>query len=226
MSELPDVSPRLAARSPWDARLARRLVLPLRNSRVTPNYLTTVRLTTGLAGAIAFVPGSYGWSNIAALLVVASNFLDHADGELARVNGKASRFGHYYDLASDAVVTVLLFVAMGVGIRAKGSIPLDIAPVVLGAIAGTAIALIFFLRMRIEKMVGKGASRQGAFGGFETEDVLYLLPLITLSNAVIPLLLAAAVGAPLFAAWVILEYHRLRRRAKPAAQSTSDAELA
>ena len=42
----------------------------------------------------------------------------------------------------------------------------------------------------------------------------------------IPLLLAASVGAPLFASRVVLEYYRLLRSPKPAAQSTSDAELA
>jgi len=226
MSELPNISPRLAAPLQWDARLARRLVLPLRNGRVTPNDLTTVRLATGLAAAVAFIPGTYAWSNVAALLLVVSNLLDHADGELARISGKTSRFGHFYDLACDTVVTVLLFVAIGVGVRAKSGIMLDISPVVPGAIAGISIALIFFLRMRIEEMAGKGASRQGAFGGFETEDVLYLLPLVTLCDGVIPLLLAASVGAPLFASWVVLEYYRLLRRRKPAAQSTSDAELA
>ena len=93
-------------------------------------------------------------------------------------------------------------------------------PVIVGAIAGSAIALIFFLRMRIEEMAGKAASRQSAFGGFETEDVLYLLPLVTLSNGVVPLLLAASVGAPLFAAWVVLDHQRLLRKQKPEAQST------
>ena len=226
MSELPHASPKLAAPSQWDARLARRLVLPLRHSRVTPNDLTTLRLGTGLAAAVAFIPGTYGWSNIAALLLVASNFIDHADGELARISGKSSRFGHLYDLASDTVVTVLLFVAMGLGVRATDNIPWDISPVLLGAIAGSAIALIFFLRMRIEKMAGKAASRQRALGGFETEDVLYLLPLVTLCNGVAALLLAASVGAPLFAAWVVLDHQRLLRRPKSAAQSTSDAGLA
>src|ERR1700728_3573526 len=95
-----------AARRPWDARLARRLVAPLHGSWVTPNHLTTVRLAVGLAAAAAFLPGSYGWSNVAALLLILSNFLDHTDGELARVSGKSSRAGHLYDLASDAVVTV------------------------------------------------------------------------------------------------------------------------
>ena len=104
----------LRVQRPWDARLARWLVTPLAVSRVTPNHLTTVRLVVGLAGAAAFTPGTYGWSNIAALLVILSNFLDHTDGELARLSGKTSRIGHVYDLASDATVTILLFVAMGV----------------------------------------------------------------------------------------------------------------
>jgi hypothetical protein len=45
-----------AAARPWDARLARRLVTPLKDTWVTPNYLTTVRLFVGLAAAAAFVP--------------------------------------------------------------------------------------------------------------------------------------------------------------------------
>src|ERR1700728_3192956 len=108
-----------AARRPWDARLARWLVAPLKDSRVTPNHLTTVRLAVGLAAAAAFLPGTYGWSNLGALLLVAANFLDHTDGELARMSGKTSRIGHVYDLASDAVVTILLFIAIGVGVAAK-----------------------------------------------------------------------------------------------------------
>src|SRR6185503_4896657 len=104
---------------PWDARLARKLITPLKDSWVTPNYLTTVRLGVGLAAAAAFLPGTYGWSNLAALLLILSNFLDHTDGELARISGKSSRIGHVYDLASDAVVTILLFCAMGVGVGTK-----------------------------------------------------------------------------------------------------------
>ena len=73
---------------PWDARLARRLVTPLKDSRATPNHLTTVRLAVGLAAAAAFLPGTYGWTNIGALLMVLSNFLDHTDGELARISGR------------------------------------------------------------------------------------------------------------------------------------------
>jgi archaetidylinositol phosphate synthase len=208
---LPDAEVRV--RRPWDARLARRLVTPLIDSWVKPNHLTTLRLGVGLAAAAAFIPGSYGWSNLAALLLVLSNFLDHTDGELARMSGKTSRFGHLYDLASDALVTILLFLAIGIGVGAKPGMDLGgVPPAALGAVAGTAIALIFFLRMRIEDLYGKAATRQGSLGGFETEDLLYLLPLGTLSNALTPMLLAAAICAPVYAIWVVIDYQRVLRR--------------
>jgi archaetidylinositol phosphate synthase len=197
---------------PWDARLARRLVTPLRDSWVTPNHLTTLRLVVGLAAAAAFLPGTYGWSNLAALLLILSNFLDHTDGELARMSGKSSRIGHVYDLVSDAAVTILLFLAMGAGVDASPGIEWPIPAIALGLLAGCAIALIFFLRMRIEDMVGKAANQQASLAGFETEDVLYLMPLITLSNGVVPFLMAAALCAPLFALWVMIDYRRVLRR--------------
>jgi phosphatidylglycerophosphate synthase len=174
--------------------------------------LTTLRLLVGLAAAAAFIPGSYGWSNIAALLLVLSNFLDHTDGELARMSGKTSRIGHLYDLASDAVVTILLFIAIGVSVAAKPGIDLGLPPAILGLAAGTAIALIFYLRMRIEDLSGKAATQQASLGGFETEDVLYLLPLGTLSNALVPMLLAASICAPLYAVWVVIDHQRVLRR--------------
>jgi phosphatidylglycerophosphate synthase len=185
--------------------------MPLIDTWVSPNHLTTLRLGVGLAAAAAFIPGSYGWSNLAALLLILSNFLDHTDGELARMSGKTSRIGHLYDLASDAAVTVLLFIAIGVGIAAKPGIHLALPPA-MGLVAGTAVALIFYLRMRIEALLGKVATRQASLGGFETEDVLYLLPLATLCNALVPLLLAASISAPLYAIWVVIDFQRVRRR--------------
>jgi phosphatidylglycerophosphate synthase len=169
-------------------------------------------LAVGLAAAAAFLPGSYGWSNVAALLLVLSNFLDHADGELARLSGKSSRLGHVYDLASDAVVTILVFIAMGVGIGAKSHVAQPFPPAALGAVAGCAIALIFYLRMRIEERVGKAGTLQASLGGFETEDVLYLLPLMTLCDGTRALLVAASLCAPLYAVWVTVDYRRVMQR--------------
>ncbi|MEX3857526.1 CDP-alcohol phosphatidyltransferase family protein [Paraburkholderia sp. BR10923] len=196
----------------WDARLARRLVTPLIDTWVTPNHLTTLRLLIGVAGALCLAHGGFGWANAGALLIVLSNFVDHTDGELARVGGKSSRIGHFYDLACDALVTVMLFVGMGIGVGGAQIDALKLAPSMLGAVAGVAVALIFFLRMRIEEMVGKAGTKQASVGGFETEDVLYLLPIVTLTNVVAPFVVVASIGAPLFAAWVVIDYWRVARR--------------
>ncbi len=210
------------AQCPWDTRIARWLVTPLRDTWVRPNHLTTVRLAVGLAAAYALAQGSYLAINVGAALFVLSNLLDHTDGELARMTGTTSRFGHFYDLASDAAVTILLFVAIGTAIDDRVALPVQLAPEALGAIAGVAVALIFLVRLRIEELLGKSATRQACLGGFETEDVLYLLPLVTLFGGLPSLLLAAALGAPLFAAWVLLDFWRLmRRRRAVAVQSTS-----
>ncbi|MDP9082790.1 MAG: CDP-alcohol phosphatidyltransferase family protein [Pseudomonadota bacterium] len=209
----------LTFRRPWDARLARWLIAPLKDSWVRPNHLTTLRLIVGIAAALAFLPGTYGWSNVAALLLALSNFLDHTDGELARLSGKTSRIGHMYDLASDALVTVLLFLAIGTGLAWKPDTAFDLPPAVLGAIAGCCIALIFYLRIRIEAAGGKSASRQASFGGFETEDILYLLPLVTVCDGVAPLLAVASIGAPLFAVWVVVDYRRVMRQGAGAASA-------
>jgi phosphatidylglycerophosphate synthase/alkylated DNA repair dioxygenase AlkB len=225
---VPVVSAASTSPRPWDARLARWLVMPLKNSRVTPNHLTTLRLAVGMGAAAAFTPGTYGWANLAALLLVLSNFLDHTDGELARISGKGSRLGHYYDLASDALITVCLFIAIGVGVNATGGeaaatvqFPLKISPTILGGAAGVAIAIIFLLRLQIENLAGKAGTQQAAFAGFETEDVLYLLPLITLCNGLTSFLTLASIGAPLFAIWVAIDYRRTMSRQRPQQKSVA-----
>ncbi|SUA89518.1 CDP-alcohol phosphatidyltransferase [Pandoraea pulmonicola] len=203
----------------YDARLARWLVTPLVDTRVSPNHLTTLRLIVGLACTWAFAQGGYAMANLGAVLLVLSNFIDHTDGELARISGKTSRFGHLYDLASDALVTVLLFGGIGMGVEtlAPGQflLPVPLSASALGWIAGVAVALIFFLRMRIEDRVGKAGTKQASVGGFETEDVLYLMPLVTLFDGTRGFLIAAAIGAPLFALLVIADYVRVMRRPLP-----------
>ncbi len=112
------------------------------------------------------------------------------------------------------LVTVLLFIAIGVGVGRRRRTALAFAAAVLGADCRLRVALIFYLRMRIEDLAGKAASQQASLGGFETEDVLYLLPLgdaVQRARAVPAG--GRAVGAPLFAVWVVFDYRRASRRA-------------
>ena len=207
----------------WDARLARRLVTPLIGTPITPNHLTTLRLLIGIAGAYYLSVGSFWPCSLGALLIALSNFVDHTDGELARISGQSSKIGHFYDLACDSVVTVLLFVGLGFYVKVHHS-AMIVSAEWLGGIAGVAVALIFFLRMRIESMAGKSGTKQASMAGFETEDVLYLLPLVTLFNGMTPFLVAASIGAPLFAVWVVVDYQRALRRVARATASDKDAD--
>jgi len=191
---------------PWDARLAARLVAPFVGSRhIHPNHFTALRLVVGLLGVYAFARGDA--PNIAACCIVGSNFLDHTDGELARASGKSSRFGHVFDLVADALVTVGMFVGIGIGLR----LTLGDHALALGVIAGCAVALIFHLRNVLEATHGKSATRQARLAGFEAEDVLYLLPLVTVCDQLPAFLYAAAAGAPVACAIVFAIYRRTMR---------------
>lgn len=190
---------------PYDARLAAWLVAPLVNTAITPNHLTCARAAVGCFGAVLFGLGDHPL--VAALVVALSNFLDHTDGELARLSGKMSRFGHFFDLVSDALVTIGMFVGIGVGLVDT----LGARAAWMGGIAGFAIAGIFQMRYEIESREGKAAISQPRFAGFEAEDVLYLVPLVVLAGGLALFLRAAAIGAPLAFAIVFAQYVMTKR---------------
>jgi archaetidylinositol phosphate synthase len=193
-------------KKPWDAQLAYWLVRPLKDSWVNPNHLTTVRLVTGLLATTALAAGSPDWANIGAGLFVLSNFLDHTDGELARLSGKSSKWGHQYDLASDAIIHIFLFVGIGYGLMDS---KLGWWALLMGIVSGVSVACIFHWRNEIEQQLGKDATHQPNFAGFDIEDVLYLFPVVTLLHGLVPLVILATIGAPIFAIWVFWQFRLL-----------------
>jgi len=201
---------RLAIEPPWDQRLARLAVAPLRATPVTPNQITTLGLAIGLLGGVLYAYGGAA-AHLGAVCVVVALWLDHADGELARLTGRTSVLGHYYDLAVSVVILAATFVGIGIGVPPG---PLDAWGPMLGVIAGLAVAVIFTLRQDLERRLGKTATRQPNLLGFEPEDVLYLLGPITWLGLLEPFLLAAVVGTPLFALRVLWQFARMRRVAR------------
>ena len=194
---------------PWDQRLARLLVRPLGQSRVTPNAITTLTLVFGLLGAWLFTRAGTAVHAGAALFVLAC-LLDHADGELARLTGKTSTFGHYYDHATDALIMTALFIGIGVGLSAGGLGP---AAIRLGLVAGGAVALAVLLRLELERRAGSTAIRQPNLLGFEAQDLLYLVGPVTWLNGLEPFLMLAAIGAPVYALGALWNLGRHLRHA-------------
>ena len=120
----------------WIHRLVRPMVEPLVDSPVTPNQVTTLRLIFGLSAAAACMAGGQTWISIGGVLFLISMLLDRADGTLARLSGKKSRFGHRYDLVADAVCNASIFVGLGIGLRDSSLRRLDDAPRCVGGLGG------------------------------------------------------------------------------------------
>jgi phosphatidylglycerophosphate synthase len=72
-----------------------------------------VVLASGAAGIVAAVELGRGSLLGAALLVQLKTLLDNADGQLARLTGRASAFGRYLDSEVDLLVNAALFAALG-----------------------------------------------------------------------------------------------------------------
>ena len=173
---------------------------------VTPNHITTVRLILGLAACGLFATGTRPEILYAAGLFMLSNFVDHMDGELARLSGKSSRFGYHYDNYSDAVIHVALFLCIGIGLQESwigGWAPY------LGLIAGVSVSTLFLMFWRIEQRAGERQARQPMFKGFHLEDTMYFIGPITWGGGLIILLLAGVGLTPLYVIWLAWRERRL-----------------
>ncbi|MBM3292312.1 CDP-alcohol phosphatidyltransferase family protein [Candidatus Bathyarchaeota archaeon] len=90
-------------------------VKPLISLGITPNMVTVAGLVASLLAAWFYSLGSQG-SNIliAGLLVLFSGLLDAIDGVVARVSGKVTVFGGFFDSVSDRYSDALVLAGVTV----------------------------------------------------------------------------------------------------------------
>jgi archaetidylinositol phosphate synthase len=200
---------------PWDQRLARILVKPLTRTTITPNQVTSVSLLCGVAGGVLLGMGGAlaGWG---ALLYVLAQFIDHMDGELARATGQTSVFGHYYDHVAGGIFEVVMFAGVGIGLQQTAFAPLGqeiFGPfaAMMGGVAAFAVGVTVTLRMEIFRKFGRDAIDQPGFGGFEIEDIMYVVGPLAWFGGLDVFLLLASIGTPIFMLMTIREYFVRRR---------------
>jgi len=201
----------------WVHWLARGAIRPLLYTSVTPNHLTTVRLLTGIGAAVCFALDTYLWTVWGGILFVFSAFLDRADGELARLSGQLPLEGYRYDLGCDLVVNVLLFLGIGLGLRDS---PLGLWAPLLGGGAGLAVGAIFWLIIRLETLNAFSTPVFKSTAGFDPDDFLFLVGPIAWFDGLLPFLIAASVGAPLF--FLVMSYRYWKLRSKRFSPSPSE----
>ncbi len=187
----------------WIHKAARVVARPLARTPVTPNQVTTLRLVLGLAAAAALAEGGADWRNWGAGIFVLAMFLDRLDGELARLSGKTSPWGHQYDLFSDTLTNALAFLGLGVGLRAG---EFGVWAPAMGLLAGLAIAAILWLVVRMESRHGEKAGELGSVAGFDPDDAMLVLPVLVWLGLSDRLLVAASLGAPAFAIYMALRF--------------------
>ncbi|MCR0984825.1 CDP-alcohol phosphatidyltransferase family protein [Roseomonas populi] len=187
-------------------RIVRPAVRVIAPTGITPNAITTMRLFSGIAAAVALGLDAGTWQAIGAGIFLFSMLLDRADGELARSTGQTSPAGHRYDLLSDCLSNVIAFIGIGVGqMEAIG----NTGPV-LGTVAGIAIGAIFW-QLHILRI--------GTLRGWEPvpgividpDDMLALVPVFIWVGVAVPMLWAAAIITPLAALYLAVAGTRQQR---------------
>ncbi len=192
-------------RLPWDQLIARKLIQYFDPIPITPNQITFFTLVLALFGSAMLTLDNRYYTNWGVGLFVFSRFLDHFDGELARIKDMTSRLGYYLDYTSGTISYCALFICLGIRFYQT---ELGVWSIVLGT-AGAASAIIsMFTNLSLDKYLqpnsGQDAVGYPGYGGFELEDGIYLIAPITWFGYLMPFFIAAGVGAAIYCIWTVI----------------------
>ncbi len=191
---------------PLDVRLAKVLVKPLISTPVHPNHLTVLSLLTGLFAAYLFASAHYALGATAYMLAV---FGDHLDGELARLTGKTSKFGHNFDFVVGGIIYTVMFISIGYGLSHDLQAQW---PLILGLIAGLSNPVIMVLRMQMELRFGFESVDHPQVGLFTIEDFIYLIGPLTWIFGILVFFIPYGLGALGYLAWTVWEFFSKSRQ--------------
>ncbi|HET9323405.1 MAG TPA: CDP-alcohol phosphatidyltransferase family protein [Gaiellaceae bacterium] len=136
-------------------RLASRSMRGLARTRVTPDALTALGLTTcGLAAVAVYFEyrNEILWFWTGAILFWAGSLMDVLDGALARQSGRGTPFGAFLDSTTDRVGEALMLLAIGLVFSREGN---EIA-LAAAFLAMTGSFLVSYTRARAEALGLKG----------------------------------------------------------------------
>jgi 1L-myo-inositol 1-phosphate cytidylyltransferase / CDP-L-myo-inositol myo-inositolphosphotransferase len=191
----------------FNRKLSRPLTRWLLQTSLTPNQITALSCVVGLLGALCFFPGGYWGPLLGASLLQCSVVLDCCDGEVARVKLLESPFGDVLDIVCDTMVTIAIFIGIGVAVWKDGAssqaLPLA-GMLVLGG------CLAFPLVTLAERTEAMGDRRGGWEDGLmkrlvaslTTRDVSVVIFASALTGKLLWFLWGAAIGAQVF--WLLL----------------------
>ncbi len=193
--------------------VSRKLTRFFLNTSIHPNQITLFSFAMGLGSALCFAQGTYQTNIFGGLLLLFSTWVDGADGEIARLKFMETELGGKLDIVCDNIVHFFVFGAIGWGLsEATG----DKTYIYVGGLAAFASLTSFILlgTIILKKNTGATApspdSEPSMAEKLANRDFIHFLMLMALIDLVQVFIFIAAVGATIFAAYLI--YLRLSQR--------------
>jgi 1L-myo-inositol 1-phosphate cytidylyltransferase / CDP-L-myo-inositol myo-inositolphosphotransferase len=188
--------------------LSGRVITPLLLSvapGLRPDTVTMLAAAVGLSAVAAIL---LGWVLVAALAVQLASILDGADGEIARVAHRGSRFGAFLDPMLDRVVDGLLFAAAGLYLAAQ--VGGGVAPGLLGVFATVGHLLVSYSTSRAALDLGHRYDGRLMASGRGRDLRLLVLTAGLAGSAVAAWPLAVALGVVSALTWWIIAMRMVR----------------
>jgi len=186
--------------------VSRFLTRILVHTPLTPNTITLISFSIGLISAFLFSQGGHKTCLIAAILLVISTWIDGVDGEIARLKFMETDIGKKLDIYCDNIIHFLVFTGIGYGIYLKTEAVIFL---VLGGLAGFGGLLSFFLLSPVlleKRSPGKQLfhiSEPELAEKFANRDFIHFLLLVSLVDQLEIFIAIAAVGANMFAGYLL-----------------------
>jgi len=96
------------------------LVLPLNKTKFSPTYFTLLSMISGITSGIFFAQGNYKGLLYGALALGVTNIFDCADGQLARLTQKNSKFGKTLDGLADLITYISIYTGISWHLYVQG----------------------------------------------------------------------------------------------------------
>jgi CDP-diacylglycerol--glycerol-3-phosphate 3-phosphatidyltransferase len=166
-------------------------------SSIPPNILTFIGLLVVILASIFIFKGNF---RLGGLILIAASILDAVDGQIARLQGKASKFGAFLDSTLDRYGEFFIFFSIAFGGKATLLAALSFV-VILGAF------LTSYTRARAESL---GIEIKEGFFTRVERLIIVIIGLVILPKYLVYIMIILAVGSNITAVQrILIAYKRL-----------------